>query len=169
MHWPTLSTETHFQRKLRCFTPRPRSLHALLVNAVASNPQGTALVCNDTRLNYLALDQLVGRLAAGWQTLGLQAGDRVALLLSNRIEFVLCLLAATRLGAITVPLSVREQTPGLHYMLEHCGARLLVHDAELQAVLPAKNSLPGLQWRVSFDSCPDALDFDSLLAEAPLP
>jgi acyl-CoA synthetase (AMP-forming)/AMP-acid ligase II len=168
MHWPTLSTETHFQRKLRCFTPRPRSLHALLVNAVASNPQGTALVCNDTRLTYLALDQLVGRLAAGWQTLGLQAGDRVALLLSNRIEFVLCLLAATRLGAITVPLSVREQTPGLHYMLEHCGARLLVHDAELQAVLPAKNSLPGLQWRVSFDSCPDALDFDSLLAEAPL-
>jgi hypothetical protein len=50
MHWPTLSTETHFQRHLRCFTPRPRSLHALLVNAVASNPQGTALVCNDTRL-----------------------------------------------------------------------------------------------------------------------
>jgi acyl-CoA synthetase (AMP-forming)/AMP-acid ligase II len=81
---------------------------------------------------------------------------------------VLCLLAATRLGAITVPLSVREQTPGLHYMLEHCGARLLVHDAELQAVLPAKSSLPGLQWRVSFDGCPDALDFDSLLAEAPL-
>ena len=168
MHWPTLSTETHFQRHLRCFTPRPRSLHALLVNAVASNPQGTALVCNDTRLTYLALDQLVGRLAAGWQTLGLQAGDRVALLLSNRIEFVLCLLAATRLGAITVPLSVREQTPGLHYMLEHCGARLLVHDAELQAVLPAKSSLPGLQWRVSFDGCSDALDFDSLLADAPL-
>jgi acyl-CoA synthetase (AMP-forming)/AMP-acid ligase II len=168
MHWPTLSTETHFQRHLRCFTPRPRSLHALLANAVASNPQGTALVCNDTRLSYLALDQLVGRLAAGWQTLGLQAGDRVALLLSNRIEFVLCLLAATRLGAITVPLSVREQTPGLHYMLEHCGARLLVHDAELHAVLPEINSLPGLQWRVSFDGCPDALDFDSLLAEAPL-
>ena len=168
MHWPTISPETHFQRDVRCFTPRPRSLHALLANAVASNPQGTALVCNDTRLTYLALDLLVGRLAAGWQTLGLQAGDRVALLLSNRIEFVLCLLAATRLGAITVPLSVREQTPGLHYMLEHCGARLLVHDAEFQAVLPAKSCLPGLQWRVSFDGCPDALDFENLLADAPL-
>jgi len=169
MHWPTLSTESHFQRRLRCFTPRPRSLHALLENAVASNPQGTALVCNDTRLTYLALNELVGRLAAGWQTLGLQAGDRVALLLSNRVEFVLCLLAATRLGAITVPLSVREQTPGLHYMLGHCGARLLVHDAELHAVLPEQSSLPGLQWRVSFDGCPDALDFDGLLADAPLP
>ena len=168
MHWPTLSTETHFQRHLRCFTPRPRSLHALLSNAVASNPQGTALVCNHTRLTYLELDQLVGRLAAGWHALGLNAGDRVALLLSNRIEFVLCLLAATRLGAITVPLSVREQTPGLHYMLDHCGARLLVHDAELHAVLPEKNSLPVLQWRVSFDGCADALSFDSLLADTPL-
>jgi long-chain acyl-CoA synthetase len=168
VHWPTLSPETHFQRSVRCFPQRPRSLHALLDNAVALNPQGTALVCNDTRLTYLALNEQVGRLAAGWHALGLNAGDRVALLLSNRIAIVLCLLAATRLGAITVPLSVREQTPGLHYMLDHCGARLLVHDAELHAVLPEKNSLPVLQWRVSFDGCADALDFDSLLADGPL-
>lgn len=169
MHWPTIATETHFNdRPLRCFTPRPPSLQALLDNAVAHNPNGTALVCNDLRLSYRELDQQVGRLAAGWRALGLQAGDRVALLLSNRIEFVLCLLAATRLGAITVPLSVREQTPGLHYMLAHCGARLLVHDAELHAVLPDPSSLPGLQWRVSFDGCPEALDFAALLAAAPL-
>ena len=82
VHWPTLSPETHFQRSVRCFPQRPRSLHALLDNAVALNPQGTALVCNDTRLTYLALNEQVARLAAGWHALGLNAGDRVALLLS---------------------------------------------------------------------------------------
>jgi O-succinylbenzoic acid--CoA ligase len=153
---------------LRCFVERPRSLHALLEHALARNPQGTALVCDDTRLSYAALDTQVGRLAAGWQGLGLQAGDRIALLLSNRIEFVLCLLAATRLGAITVPLSIREQTPGLHYMLDHCGVMMLVHDADLHGVLPAADSLPALRWRVSFDGCADALDFHSLLAAQPL-
>ena len=165
-----MSPETHFAgtRQVRCFPERPRSLHALLANAVARNPQGTALVCEDTRLTYAALDQQVGRLAAGWRALGVQAGDRIALLLSNRIEFVLSLLAATRLGAITVPLSIREQTPGLLYMLEHCGATLLVHDAALHSVLPDAASLPGLKWRVSFDGCADALDFHHLLADVPL-
>ena len=167
MHWPTMSPETHFQRRVRCFTQRPRSLHALLDNAVALNPQGTALVCNDTRLTYLALNEQVGRLAAGWHALGLNAGDRVALLLSNRIEFVLCLLAATRLGAITVPLSVREQTPGLHYMLSHCEAVMLVHDAALADVVPAKDTLPALSWQISVGACANTLEFSSLLSDKP--
>jgi acyl-CoA synthetase (AMP-forming)/AMP-acid ligase II len=79
-------------------------LHALLANAVASRPQAEALVCDDTRLTYAQLNQRVGQLAAGWRALGVHAGDRIALLLGNRVEFVLCLLAATRLGAITVPM-----------------------------------------------------------------
>ena len=49
-------------------------------------------------------------LAGGLTALGVGAGDRVALLLSNRAEFVLLLLAIARLGAITVPLNIREQT-----------------------------------------------------------
>ncbi|NBX56582.1 MAG: long-chain fatty acid--CoA ligase, partial [Betaproteobacteria bacterium] len=167
--WPEQCLETHFagSRQLRCFPDRPRSLHALLANAVARNPQGMALVCEDTRLSYQSLDHQVGRLAAGWRALGVKAGDRIALLLSNRVEFVLSLLAATRLGAITVPLSIREQTPGLQYMLEHCGAAMLVHDAALHGVLPHAQSLPGLKWRVSFEGCADALDFHQLLADTP--
>ena len=170
LRWPLQQLETHYAdaRELRCFAQRPRSLHALLENALASQPEGTALVCDQQRLSYTDLNQRVGQLAAGWRALGVQAGDRIALLLSNRIEFVLCLLAATRLGAITVPMSIREQTPGLHYMLDHCGAVMLVHDADLHSVLPTPESLPGLRWRVSFDGCPGALDFHSLLAELPL-
>ncbi len=165
--WPQQQLEHHFQpaRALRCFTHRPHSLHALLENAVAVNPRGTALVCDDTRLSYSELNQRVGQLAAGWLQLGVKPGDRVALLLGNRIEFVLCLLAAARLGAITVPISIREQTPGMHYMLEHCAAVMLVHEATLAAVVPTTDSLPDLHWRVSFDGCAGAQDFDSLLSD----
>ena len=51
--WPQQQLEQHFQpvRALRCFADRPRSLHALLENAVAVNPHGTALVCDNTRLS----------------------------------------------------------------------------------------------------------------------
>ena len=168
--WPRQQIEEHFQhtRAFRCFIDRPRSLHALLENALATNPQGTALVCEQARLSYTDLNRRVGQLAAAWQSLGVRAGDRIALLLGNRIEFVLCLLAASRLGAITVPISIREQTPGLHYMLEHCAAVMLVHESTLADVVPAADSLPGLRWRISFDGCTQALDFYSLLTEQQL-
>ena len=170
VQWPAQITELHFSppRAIRCFADRPRSLHALLEQALASHPDATALVCGDTRLTYAALDMQVGQLAAGWQSLGIKPNDRIALLLGNRIEFVLCLLAAARLGAITVPISIREQTPGLHYMLEHCAAVMLVHESSLADVLPASDTLPGLRWRVSFGQSTDSLDFNSLLSDHPL-
>jgi len=170
VHWPPQQPEAHFQppRTLRCFAQRPRSLHALLTNALASRPQAEALVCEDTRLTYAQLNQRVGQLAAGWKRLGIQAGDRIALLLGNRVEFVVCLLAATRLGAITVPMSIREQTPGLQYMLEHCAAVMLVHEAALSAVLPASGELPSLRWRVSIEACHGSLAWETMFVSDPL-
>jgi len=164
VHWPQQQLESHFQppRTLRCFADRPRSLHALLANAVASRPQAQALVCDDTRLTYAQLNQRVGQLAAGWCALGVQAGDRIALLLGNRVEFVLCLLAATRLGAITVPMSIREQAPGLQYMLEHCAAVMLVHEAELSNVLPSPAHMPSLRWRVAVAPCAGSLRWEDM-------
>jgi long-chain acyl-CoA synthetase len=168
VQWPDQQTEQHFSppRELRCFVNRPRSLHALLDNALANHPGNTALVCEDQRLTYAELNHRVAQLAASWQQLGVQAGDRIALLLGNRIEFVLCLLAAARLGAITVPLSVREQTPGLHYMLTHCSAVMLVHEAALAGVVPASDTLPGLRWRISVGHSDAALLLEDLLSES---
>ncbi len=164
VHWPPQQLEQHFQppRTLRCFADRPRSLHALLANAVARRPQAEALVCDDTRLTYAQLNQRVGQLAAAWRALGVQAGDRIALLLGNRVEFVLCLLAATRLGAITVPMSIREQAPGLQYMLEHCAAVMLVHEPELSGLLPSASDMPSLRWRVALAPCPDSLSWTEM-------
>ena len=87
VHWPPQQLEQHFKppRTLRCFADRPRSLHALLANAVARRPQAEALVCDDTRLTYAQLNQRVGQLAAAWRALGVQSGDRIALLLGNHV------------------------------------------------------------------------------------
>ncbi len=76
------------------------------------NPDGEALVCADQRLTYRELDAEVGRVAAGLAARGVGKGDRVALLLGNRIEFVVLIFAVSRLGAIWVPLNIRDQMPG---------------------------------------------------------
>ncbi len=130
-----------------CLVDRPRSLHQMLEWAAAREPERCALVCEQQRLSYRQLLSVSARLAAGMAAAGVKAGDRVALLLGNRLEFVVALFAAARLGAITVPLSTREQTPGLAYMLQHCAAVLLLHEAELAALLPPPAGLPALMHR----------------------
>jgi len=153
-HWldraPPTQLETHYgDRRVRCFVERPASLHAMLVEAVAHAPQREALICSDRRLRWCEVDHEVSRLAGGLAALGVAAGDRVALLLSNRAEFVLLLLAIARLGAITVPLNIREQTPELAYALAQCGAVALVFDADLAARLPDVSDVPALRQRIA--------------------
>lgn len=134
---PATRMEAHFgDRVVRCFTDRPGSLIAMLTDAVDRNPDGDAVVCGDRRLSYRQLGEEVDRLAAGLVERGIRPGDRVALLLGNRVEFVTSLYAVARLGAIAVPLSVREQKPGLDYVLDDCGASLVIHEADLTDRLP---------------------------------
>lgn len=163
--WPARRLESHYgDRVVSCFADRPRSLHAMLEEAVARNAGGDALVCGDERLTYSALMDEASRIAAGLAAHGVAAGDRVAMLLGNRIEFVTTLFAIARLGAIAVPLSTREQTPGLAYMLDHCTAVALVHEAELAAVLPAAADTPALRVRMSVGGGADGSEpFDKLL------
>ncbi len=155
-HWqlsgaaPTRLESLFGSRVEPCFIDRPGSLHQMLERAAEREGQRCALVCGEQRLSYRQLLDAAAALAAGMAAAGVRAGDRVALLLGNRIEFVLTLFAAARLGAIAVPLSTREQTPGLSYMLQHCGAVLLVHEAELAPILPPAAELPALKrrWQV---------------------
>lgn len=166
--WPAIRLETHYEnRVVRCFTDRPKSLHSLLENAAQRYPEHVALVCGDERLSWQAAHDLSARLAAGLTQRGVGTGDRVAMLIGNRNEFVLTLFAIARIGAIAVPLSIREQTPGLAYMLNDCAAVLLVHEADLGERLPAPADVPGLLRRVSIGACTGSEAFGDVVASAP--
>jgi fatty-acyl-CoA synthase len=71
-----------------------------------------------------------GGTAALLTELGVAAGDRVALLCRNRIEFFEVLFACARIGAILVPLNWRMPATELATLVADCGARCLLHGAE---------------------------------------
>jgi len=148
---PAMRWERHYDRVVRCFAARPHNAYDLLGEAAARNADGEALVCGAERLSYRAFESAVVRCAAGLAAVGIGPGDRVAMLLGNGIAFPLVMFAALRLGAIAVPLSVREQTQGLAYMLAHSGAKLLVHDADLADRLPEPGATPALAHRVAVE------------------
>jgi long-chain acyl-CoA synthetase len=146
-----LRRELHFNdRVLACHVNRPPNLASLLAQAVAQQPQREALVCGQWRYKWLEVNAKAQQVASALLALGVAPGDRVALLLGNQIEFVLITLGAALMGATVVPLSTREQAPGIAYILSHCGAKVLVHDTALTDLLPPPEALPGLQAR-SFD------------------
>jgi long-chain acyl-CoA synthetase len=123
-------------RVVRCFADRPASLLAMFEQARQSAPTAEAMVFEGRRWSYDALAQAASQLAGSLAALGLQAGDRVVMLLGNRPEFLTVLLALQHLGVIAVPVGVREQRPGLAYIAQQCGARGIVFDATLADRVP---------------------------------
>jgi long-chain acyl-CoA synthetase len=147
---PVIRAERHYgDRVMRCFAVRPKSMHELLATAAAANPGADAIVCQEERLSYRSFDAIVNRWAAALAELGVKRGERVALLLGNGIAFPAVLFAVLRLGAIAVPISIREQAAPLAYMLSNCRAMVLVHDVELSERLPVPSATPQLQHRVA--------------------
>jgi long-chain acyl-CoA synthetase len=150
---PAMRYERHYgDRVVRCFVDRPWSAYELLRDAVARNADGEAIVCGGERLTYRQFGVGVDQCAAGLQSAGIGKGDRVAMLLGNGIPFPIVLFGVLRVGAIAVPMSVREQANGLAYMLNDCGAKLLVYDAEFANRLPLDIETPSIKKRVAVES-----------------
>ena len=154
----------HGERVVRCFVERPRHLHAMFATALSRAPQATALVCEGQRWSYAQCDAIAQRLAAGLAARGVARGERVVMFIDNRPEFVFVLLALQRLGAIAVPVGVREQRPGLAYIARQCGAIGIVADAALAERLPNPDEAPALQLRVAIGGAPGCVAYDELLA-----
>ncbi|MDP3693094.1 class I adenylate-forming enzyme family protein, partial [Bradyrhizobium sp.] len=165
---PDMRLESRFgDRVVPVFCQRPNSIWAMIADAAARNPDGEALVCGERRMSWREVAQQSAGIAAGFQKLGLQGGDRVAVLLGNRIEFVLTVFAAAHAGLVTVLLSTRQQKPEIAYVLTDCGARVLIHEAGLADRLPDPRDVPDLVHRIAVDD--DALKsrFSSLTDHPP--
>jgi O-succinylbenzoic acid--CoA ligase len=171
-HWndypvPALREEALFgDRVVACFADRPASFHALFERSLAARPGAEALVCGERRWTYAQCEAVVARLAAGLRTHGVATGDRVLMFIDNRAEFVFVLLALQRLGAVAVPVGVREQRPGLAYIARQCGAAAVVAVAALADRIPQGEEAPDLKLRVGIAGTPDAawLAMETLMA-----
>jgi long-chain acyl-CoA synthetase len=166
---PPMRLEARFgDRVVSAFAERPKSIWAMVEEAASRNGDGEALICGDRRMTWREVAQTSARIAAGLRAKGLKQGDRVALLLGNRIEFVLSVFAAAHLGLVTVLLSTRQQKPEIAYVLADCGARLLIHEATLADRLPDAADVPDLAHRIAVDDDATRSRFPELTDHAPL-
>jgi long-chain acyl-CoA synthetase len=99
----------------------------------------------------------VARVAGGLRALGVGRGDRVVLMLRNRIEFHLADLAATALGATPISVYNSSSPEQLSYLLGHCRASVVVTETAdyVERVLAAVTDAPTLHAVVVVGDAPD--------------
>ncbi|MDR3468180.1 MAG: class I adenylate-forming enzyme family protein [Xanthobacteraceae bacterium] len=150
---PAMQREARFgDRVVPAIVARPRSIWQMVEEAAAGNPDGEALIAGETRLSWTQTRETSARLAAGLAGLGLRRGDRIALLLGNRIEIVLAMFAASRLGLIPVVLSTRQQRPEIAYVLTDSGAAAIIHEPDFADRVPDAAEAPALRHRIAVGS-----------------
>lgn len=87
-----------------------------------SDPERPFLISESGVLTYAEVDGQSDALAAALANLGVERGDRVALVLPSCPEFVVTVFAVAKLGAVVVPLNPRQPATELQYMLRHSEA-----------------------------------------------
>jgi len=94
-----------------------------------------AIICENTRLTWREFNSHINRVANGLIGLGLQKGDKVSLLMSNRPEMLEILFGAIRAGGVIVPLSVMVPGESLARMVVDSDSRFLFVDSDRRQVM----------------------------------
>jgi long-chain acyl-CoA synthetase len=82
-----------------------RTLVDYLADAARDRPRQAALLFKGTTITYGELDRLSDACASAFRSLGVQRGDRIALLLPNCPQFMIAQFGAWKIGAIVAPIN----------------------------------------------------------------
>jgi long-chain acyl-CoA synthetase len=90
---------------------------------------------SQTPYTYRDLETVTDRLAGALQQLGIQTGERVALLHPNHTDFILGYFAVIKAGAVVVPINPVYTAQEVLYLLEDCGACCLLTTSDFDPLL----------------------------------
>ena len=128
------------------------------------------LVCDDDRLSYAEADRRSAQLARGLLAIGAGKGTHVGVLYPNSPAWIVAMLAAARIGAVTIPFSTFATAPEMANQLAHADVEILVatatyrgHDYRERLGDIDGSELPLLR-HVLIDAEPTSLAEESLLA-----
>ena len=139
-----------------------------LRRAAARWPDRTALVFDETgdSLTFSELAARVDRVAAALAGTGIESGDRVGIMLPNRVEWPLAWLGLARIGAVMVPINTGYRTVDAGFVLQHAAVRAVVTMHEFVPVLVEVRADSGNAFEflcIDGDAGGDALDFPALV------
>src|SRR3954454_14858940 len=117
-----------------------------------------------TDVSYRQLGEIVSEVARGLIDLGLNAGDRVALLCTTRVDWTYADFAITAAGAVVVPIYPTNSPVECAWVAGNSESRFIVCEdaAQVAKIVAVRDQLPKLEAIISIDECDDALSIASV-------
>jgi fatty-acyl-CoA synthase len=150
----------------------PLSELDFLKRALVAHAGKEAVVCGDLRLTYRQLGGRVNSWANAMRGLGVEKGDRVAILSQNCHRLIEAFFGTPLLGSILMPLNFRLVPDDFEYILNHGGAKVLVVEEGLTHLIdPIREGLGSIEHFIIARNDPSVsgdawLDYETLLGDA---
>ncbi|MFD2415861.1 AMP-binding protein [Amycolatopsis pigmentata] len=127
-----------------------------------------AVHCGEKSLSFAEWDARGARLAGAWRERGISSGAVVALALYNSVEYLECVLAAFKLGAIVANINYRYVAEEMAYVLNDIDAKVLVCDPSVAAEATKAVAASGVEVLVhtGAEEIEGAERYDDLMASA---
>ncbi|UGY22139.1 AMP-binding protein [Bradyrhizobium septentrionale] len=148
------------RRPRSVFPPADRILSTVLTRQAVRYGDGTLLVFGETRWSYAETARIAAASAARLMRAGIRAGDRVALICSNRPEFLEVYLGCAWMGAVCVPINTALRGIQLSHILRNSAPKLLVAEAPFMpavATLESDVAPPGVIWTIGEGGKPSSM------------
>lgn len=143
------------------------TLPDLLADRVETFGNREFLRFGDQSYGFEDIQNRSAQLAKGFQQQGIGKGDKVALMMSNRPEFLFSWFALAMIGAIEVPINTAHKGRLLSYLLQQSETRLMLLDHDFLAqVKPLLGEIPSLEKLVVLDSATTTNDETQISFEA---
>ncbi len=114
------------------------NLRLMLEETVGRYGEKRAIALGEHELSYAGLDAESNRVANALIRMGVGKGDRVAILLSNIVEFVTIYFGVVKIGGIAVPLDTKYKLLELTALFNDCQPKVLVTESSLlEPIVPA--------------------------------
>ena len=128
-------------------------------------PYLEGLVCDDIRRTFADLNTRANQLARAMQKLGVQAGERVAVLALNEPQYFDLFFGLGKMGAVLVPVNYRLAGPEIQYIVSDSGAKVLVFGKEYaETVDSIRSEIPAAKLVALYDDPPKwAQSYEELL------
>lgn len=144
-------------------------IEQLIRKRVFDHPDETWLKWKDEEFTWSEMLSASQRAANGLLELGVGPGDRVAIMLSNRPEFLWAHFGLGFIGAVAVPVNTAQRGPALHHIFTDSGVVAAIVDADvLPVVAPLRETVESLRYVVAADGAGRAADWtlDRLMSGA---
>lgn len=131
-----------------------------------ATPRATAVIDGTRSLTYGAVDERSSRLATALLGRGLVPGDRVGVVLANRLEYPEVAAGIAKAGMVAVPVNPRSAAPEVTYVLGKAAVRAVVVDDALAPITGAAVGEHGIATVLSLDGTSLGGDYEAALAAA---